>query len=323
MAQKPTAKKPVAEDPRYTAAIKSYEDGLRAMQEHKFDKAKPHFQKVITGPSKELTDRASVHLNTCNHQLERSTANQFKSPEEHYDYAVSLMNVGDYVTAREHLEKLHKQAPKADYVIYGIAALDCLTGHVEDALRRLDESLKLNPQLRYQARNDSDFHNLAEDPRFTELLYPDPGADLDSPDAARLTAGTSRHSSLLTADRTPLPVGGVLFLLRGPSPLLIRIPFRRVAGPLRFAIAPVRNCFLLDTWLRLLPADCSALGIFCPTPLADLTRLSALDALRFLRIAPHSTPCARAGHGSPRATNCSVFSTQNSVPCTDCSVLDT
>jgi tetratricopeptide (TPR) repeat protein len=153
------------------------------MQEHKFDKAKPHFQKVITGPSKELADRASVHLNTCNHQLERSTANQFKTPEEHYDYAVSLMNVGDYVTAREHLEKLHKQAPKADYVIYGIAALDCLTGHVEDSLRRLDESLKLNPQLRYQARNDSDFHNLAEDPRFTELLYPDPGADLDSPDA--------------------------------------------------------------------------------------------------------------------------------------------
>ncbi len=183
MAQKPTAKKAAPEDPRYTQALQSYESGLRAMQEHKFDKAKPHFQKVIAGPSKELADRASVHLNTCNHQLERPTANQFKTPEEHYDYAVSLMNVGDYVTAREHLEKLHKQAPKADYVIYGIAALDCLTGHVEDSLRRLDEALKLSPQLRYQARNDSDFHNLAEDPRFTELLYPDPAADLDSPDA--------------------------------------------------------------------------------------------------------------------------------------------
>jgi len=182
MAQKPTAKKAVAEDPRYAQALQSYESGLRAMQEHKFDKAKPHFQKVLTGPSKELTDRASVHLNTCNNQLERSTAAQFKTPEEHYDFAVSLMNVGDYVTAREHLEKLLKQAPKADYVIYGIAALDCLTGHVEDSLRRLDEALRMNPQLRYQARNDSDFHNLAEDPRFTELLYPDPGADLDSPD---------------------------------------------------------------------------------------------------------------------------------------------
>ena len=49
MAQKPTAKKTVAEDPRYTQALQSYEAGLRAMQEHKFDKAKPHFQKVICG----------------------------------------------------------------------------------------------------------------------------------------------------------------------------------------------------------------------------------------------------------------------------------
>lgn len=182
MAQKPTAKKSVADDPRYTQALQSYEAGLRAMQEHKFDKAKPHFQKVVGGPSKELTDRASVHLNTCTQHLERSAATQFKSTEEHFDYAVSLMNLGDYVTAREHLDKLQKQAPKADYVVYGLAALDCLTGHVEDSLRRLDEALRLNPQLRYQARNDSDFQNLAEDPRFTELLYPDPGADLDAPD---------------------------------------------------------------------------------------------------------------------------------------------
>jgi tetratricopeptide (TPR) repeat protein len=180
MAQKPTAKKTVAEDPRYTQALKSYEDGLRAMQEHKFDKAKPHFQKVLAGPIKELADRANVHLSTCTQHLERTVATQFKTAEEHFDYAVSLMNVGDYVTAREHLDRLHKQNANSDYVVYGLAALDCLTGHVEDALRRLDEALRLNPQLRFQARNDSDFQNLAEDPRFTELLYPDPGAELDA-----------------------------------------------------------------------------------------------------------------------------------------------
>ena len=67
-------------------------------------------------------------------------------------------------------------------MIYGLAALDCLTGHIEDSLRRLDEALHLNAALRFQARNDSDFQNLAEDPRFTELLYPDPGAELESSD---------------------------------------------------------------------------------------------------------------------------------------------
>jgi len=182
MAQKATPKKQsVPEDPRLAQALQSYEAGLRALQEHKFEKAKPLFQKVLAGPSRELTDRATVHLSICNQHLERSTTTQFKSIEEHYDYAVSLMNLGDYVTAREHIEKLLKQAPKTDFVIYGLAALDCLTGHVEDSLKHLDEALRLNASLRYQARNDSDFHNLAEDPRFTELLYPDPAADLSVP----------------------------------------------------------------------------------------------------------------------------------------------
>lgn len=176
MSQKPSPKKSVAEDPRFTQAVQNYEAGLRAMQEHKFDKAKGFLQKVVTGPSKELADRAGVHLNACNMQEEKA-APHFKTAEEHFDYAVSLMNLGDYVSAREHLDKLSKQNPKADYAAYGLAALDCLTGHVEDSLRHLDEAIRLNPTLRFQARNDSDFQNLAEDPRFTELLYPDPGLE--------------------------------------------------------------------------------------------------------------------------------------------------
>jgi len=81
--------------------------------------------------------------------LERSTT-QFKTSEEHYDYAVSLMNVGDYVSAREHLEKLSKQVPQADYVAYGLAALDCLTGHLEDSLRHLDQAIRLNASIRFR-----------------------------------------------------------------------------------------------------------------------------------------------------------------------------
>ena len=185
MAQKASPKKSsIADDPRASQALQNYETGLRALQEHKFDTAKPLFQKVLAGGSKELSDRAAIHLSICNQHLERSTTTQFKTVEEHFDYAVSLMNVGDYVTAREHIEKLVKQAPKTDFVIYGLAALDCLTSHAEDSLKHLDEALHLNPSLRYQARNDTDFHNLAEDPRFTELLYPDPAADLSSPESS-------------------------------------------------------------------------------------------------------------------------------------------
>ncbi len=177
MAQKTNPKKSRSDDPSFAEAVQNYEAGLRFLQEHKFEKAKTSLQKVLAGGAKELADRATVHLSACNQQLERTTS-QFKSPEEHYDYAVSLLNLGDYVGAREHLDTLAKQVPKADYVSYGMAALNCLTGHVEDSLRNLDQAIRINPALRFQARNDSDFQNLVEDPRFTELLYPDPGEEL-------------------------------------------------------------------------------------------------------------------------------------------------
>lgn len=172
---KPSAKP----DPGFTQAVQNYEAGLKAMQSHKFDKAKGFLTKVLEGPSKELADRARVHLNTCNQQMARGS-NTFKTPEEHYDYSVSLMNNGDYEGARSHLEKLWKQHPKADYAVYGIAVVDALTNRVEDCLRNLQQAIRLNPANRFQARNDSDFAQMADDPRFTELLYPEPEGESSS-----------------------------------------------------------------------------------------------------------------------------------------------
>jgi hypothetical protein len=72
------------------------------------------------------------------------------------------------------MEKILKGNPKADFAYYGLAVVDCLTGQVESSLKNLGESIRLSPQNRFQARNDSDFQNMADDPRFTELLYPEP-----------------------------------------------------------------------------------------------------------------------------------------------------
>ena len=172
MKGKPQPKVQPAHDAAYTQAIESYQEGLRALQERKFDKARSLFQKLTGSPIRELADRAQVHLNTCNQHIERGNTT-FKTVEEHYDYAVSLMNVGDFVGAREHLERILKQAPKTDFVLYGMAVLNCLTSRAEDALHYLHQAIQVNPANRFQARNDSDFRNLADDPRFTELLYPE------------------------------------------------------------------------------------------------------------------------------------------------------
>jgi len=176
-----TAKKSIApqpkpafqEDPAFAQAVQNYESALKAMQERKFEKAKPLLEKIIASGPRELGDRARLHLKTCTQQLASSTTT-FKTQEEHYDYAVSLMNAGQYDQSRTHLEKILKQNSKADFACYGLALLDCLTGQVESSLKNLSEAIRLNPQNRFQARNDSDFQNMADDPRFTELLYPEP-----------------------------------------------------------------------------------------------------------------------------------------------------
>jgi tetratricopeptide (TPR) repeat protein len=167
----------LAENPRFAQAVQNYEAGLKALQSHKYDRAKQHFEKVVAGSSPELADRAKVHLNSCNQQLSRASTS-FKTAEEQFDYAVSLMNMGDYVGARENLEALTGKSPKLDFVWYGMATLNCLTGHFSEALSSLSEAIRLNPANRFQARNDADFKSLADDPRFTELLYPDTSAEV-------------------------------------------------------------------------------------------------------------------------------------------------
>jgi tetratricopeptide (TPR) repeat protein len=156
----------------FHVSLQYYEQALKALQAQKFDKAKPLLEKVVSTGPKDLADRARMHLSICDQQLSKAT-NRFNSVEEHYDYAVSLMNMGDFVTAREHLEKIVNQSPKLHFVWYGLAILECLTGHTNESLQHLAEAIKLNPRARFQARNDSDFKNMADDPRFTELLYPE------------------------------------------------------------------------------------------------------------------------------------------------------
>jgi tetratricopeptide (TPR) repeat protein len=180
----PQPKPAFNQDPAFAQAVQNYEAGLKAMQEHKFERAKGLLEKIIANGPRELADRARMHLSTCNQQLNEG-ANSFKSHEEHFDYAVSLLNSGQYDQARTHLEKILKQNPKADFAFYGMAVVDCLTGQVESSLKHLSDAIRMNPQNRFQARNDSDFQNMADDPRFTELLYPEPTDQPSGNDAKR------------------------------------------------------------------------------------------------------------------------------------------
>ena len=160
-------------DPAIEQQLKTFEEGVQNFHQQKYAKAKPLFEKVLSGPGKDLADRARVHLRIIEQRMQRSEPIIPRTPEEHYQQGVAMMNMGRWDEAREHLLKARKLAPKADYVFYAMAALDCLTGEAESAMENLKLAIQLRPENRYHARNDEDFAFLQEDPRFTELLYPD------------------------------------------------------------------------------------------------------------------------------------------------------
>ena len=149
-----------------------YETAVRLMQEGKYDKAHAAFTKMLASSTPDLADRIRMYINACLLQATKGKAT-FNSHEEHYDYAISLLNDGHFDDAREQFKAILKENDKADYAFYGLALLASMTGDSHTCLEHLTEAIRQNPRNRIQARADSDFQDMADDPRFTELLYPE------------------------------------------------------------------------------------------------------------------------------------------------------
>ena len=149
-----------------------YEAAVLLLQQGKYEKALAALEKLLPEAPAEIKDRCRIYITSCQRQLQ-AHGRSFLTPEEHYDYAISLLNTGYYEEAREQLTLILGDHPDADYVYYGLAVLESITGHAQDCLTNLGRAIELNPKCRLQARVDNDFQNMADDPRFTELLYPE------------------------------------------------------------------------------------------------------------------------------------------------------
>jgi len=152
--------------------FQQYEAAVVLLQQGKYEKALGSLEKLLPDAPPEIQDRCRIYINTCERQL-KQRERSFQTPEEHYDYAISLLNTGYYEEAREELNQILQDHPGADYAHYGLAVLEAITGRAQDCLSNLARAIELNPKSRLQARADNDFQNMADDPRFTELLYPE------------------------------------------------------------------------------------------------------------------------------------------------------
>jgi len=167
-----TARKAPSAKPALHPSYTQYQNAVQLLQEGKFEKARPLFEKLIKEGAPELLERSRTYLAVCERNGKKNGL-AFSNPEEQYDYAISLLNTGNYEDARDQFESLLSNGLLVDYAHYGLAILNSITGQAEECLDHLHKAIEMNPQNRIQARGDTDFNDMADDPRFTELLYPE------------------------------------------------------------------------------------------------------------------------------------------------------
>jgi tetratricopeptide (TPR) repeat protein len=153
-------------------ALKNFGIAIRHFRKRDYQRASELFEKVATGPVREMADRARVHLSFCERQR-RQEKQHPKTAEGCYASGVAALNSRDFDQALEYLTKSDKLVPGQEYVHYALAAAYGLQGDPDNALSHLEEAIRLRPQNRVQARHDEDFQTLSADPRFSRLL----GAD--------------------------------------------------------------------------------------------------------------------------------------------------
>lgn len=168
-----TAVKPGSHSTTATAPVfHHYQAAVQLVQQGKYEKALVAFERVLPEAPIEIVERCKMYITTCQKQLDKHGL-AFLTPEERYDYAVSLLNSGDFEEATAQLKGILTEFPTADFAYYGLAVLFSITGKTQDCLDSLTKAIELNPKNRLQARSDNDFQSMVDDPRFTELLYPE------------------------------------------------------------------------------------------------------------------------------------------------------
>lgn len=151
-----------------------YEKAMKLLHAGSFAWAKDMFVEAALGPNLGMAHSARVYRLACERRLASSEL-RLSSPEDHYDYAITLINRRDLDKALNHLEQALRDAEGADHVHYALALSYGLKGDAGNAAAHLKRAIELHARNRAAARNDPDFQVIARQPQIKALLYSERG----------------------------------------------------------------------------------------------------------------------------------------------------
>jgi tetratricopeptide (TPR) repeat protein len=149
-----------------------YDRAMRLFNSGEFAKAKEQLETVANGPSLEMAHVARTHMAACDRRLSAASVS-FESAEDHYDYAVALINQRKFRESQEHLLKALEGLSKPDHVHYGLAICYGRQGMMDKAAHHLSTAIELNPRNRIAAQSDPDFDPFADTREISSILNPE------------------------------------------------------------------------------------------------------------------------------------------------------
>ena len=152
--------------------LEIFESAIKLFHARKFREARERFLASKGGPDRGISHKSELHVRMCDRRLEEQ-ALVLRTADEHYDYAITLINERKLPIARQHLMKGLEQQPEADHIYYALALCDGLSGDLQGACDNLKRAIEIQPRNRIAARQDADFAGIANQPPLDRLLYPE------------------------------------------------------------------------------------------------------------------------------------------------------
>lgn len=158
----------------FASAVHAYEAGIKLLHAEEFEKAKKCFHNLIAEHTDEpeIQERAQVLIHACEKKIQEKARTVLRSSDDHYNVGVADLNRRDLDSAFQHLQHALKLTPKADHVLYALAAVSAVQGNRDQALQYLKQSINQRSENRFLALRDSDFEALQEDADFKQLVTP-------------------------------------------------------------------------------------------------------------------------------------------------------
>lgn len=156
--------------PSTLAAVRAFEQALKSFNRHDFSAAKSAFVEILDkfSDQAEIAARARTYLAISEQRLARAPSAP-RGPDALYDQGVFELNKGNTKEAIELFEKALKAEPRADHILYSLAAAYARLNDTSRAIDALRRAINIRSVHRPHARRDLDFASLRSNEDFQQL----------------------------------------------------------------------------------------------------------------------------------------------------------